>query len=173
MLRVLLFSLMMASLPLAARAQDIVTVPDIPASEGEEIPLEQPPASAAKPKPEPEMPPPAPDQAAPLKPFNAVRVRGLDKVTARTSLLEAPLGTIMRFGNLEIIARKCWQSAPEDQPEAAALLEIRELKPGEGPVPIFAGWMFASSPGLSSLEHPVYDITMLSCATRDFAKEQE
>ncbi len=106
---------------------------------------------------------PAPAESAPT--FNAIRLRGLNKVTARNSMLEAPLGTIMRFGNLEIIARKCWQAPPEDRPETAALLEIRELKPGEGaPHTVFLGWMFASSPALSALEHPVYDITVLNCA---------
>jgi hypothetical protein len=99
----------------------------------------------------------------PAKPFNAVKLRGLNKVTARISTLDAPLGAIARFGNLEIIARKCWQAPPEEQPENAALLQIRELRPGEGPQDIFNGWMFASSPALSALEHPVYDITVLSC----------
>ncbi len=103
--------------------------------------------------------------------FNAIRLRGLNKVTARISTLEAPIGTVMRFGNLEVIAHRCWQSAPEEQPETAGLLEIRELKPDEPPQRIFSGWMFASSPALSALEHPVYDITVLSCSSMQ-AEEQ-
>ena len=95
--------------------------------------------------------------------YNSITLRGLNKVTARSSLIEGPLGTVMRFGNLEMIASRCWQSPPEEQPENAALLEIWELKPKESPARIFAGWMFSSSPGLSSLQHPVYDITVVSC----------
>ncbi|MBV8939626.1 MAG: DUF2155 domain-containing protein [Alphaproteobacteria bacterium] len=101
---------------------------------------------------------PAPKPAT----FNAIRLLGLNKVTARSAVLEAPLGTVMRMGNIEIIARRCWQAPPDAPPENAALLEVRELKP-EGPVPLFSGWMFSSSPGLSSLEHPVYDVTVLAC----------
>ena len=95
--------------------------------------------------------------------IQTIKLQGLNKVTARTSVLEAPLGTVMRFGTLEIIARTCWVSPPEQRPETAALLEVRELKPDEGPQRLFSGWMFASSPAISALEHPVYDVAVLSC----------
>lgn len=95
--------------------------------------------------------------------FNSIVLRGLNKVTARSQLIDGPVGTAMRFGNLEIVATRCWKSPPEDQPENAALLEISELKPNESPSRIFSGWMFSSSPGLSALQHPVYDITVVSC----------
>ncbi len=97
---------------------------------------------------------------------NGIALQGLNKVTARIQTLDGPIGTVLRFGNLEIIPRRCWKSSPESQPENAALLEIWELKPGEGPQQIFMGWMFSSSPGLSSLQHPVYDISVLACENR-------
>ena len=97
--------------------------------------------------------------------YNSITLRGLNKVTARSSIIEGPIGTVMRFGNLEMVASRCWKSPPEEQPENAALLEIWELKPKESPERIFAGWMFSSSPGLSSLQHAVYDITVVSCNT--------
>lgn len=103
----------------------------------------------------------------PLPSPNVIKLRGLNKVTARISVIEEPLGTVMRFGNLEIIAHRCWRAKPEEQPENAALLEIRELKPGEGPQTVFSGWMFSSSPALSSLEHPVYDVTLLTCEYKE------
>ena len=107
---------------------------------------------------------PAIAQAEPAPPDpNLVTLQGLNKVTGHISKLEGPLGTVMRFGALEIIARRCWKAPPEERPENAALLEIRELKPEEGPKRIFLGWMFSSSPGLSGLEHAVYDINVLSC----------
>jgi len=102
--------------------------------------------------------------------YNTIVLQGLNKVTGRTSKLEGPLGTVLSFGNLEIVPRRCWKSAPEDRPENAALLEISELKPGEAPRKIFLGWMFSSSPGLSALEHPVYDITVTSCNQSTTAK---
>ena len=94
---------------------------------------------------------------------NRVLLRGLDKITARVSDLEVTLGKAVNFGNLEITARFCQKSAPEDPPESVAFLEITEHKPGETPVPVFAGWMFSSSPTISAMEHPVYDIWVKEC----------
>ena len=95
--------------------------------------------------------------------IKGVKLQGLNKVTAKVSQLEAPVGTIMRFGNLEIVARECWTAPPDKRPEHAALLEITENVPGEAPKRVSAGWMFASSPAISALEHAVYDITVLEC----------
>ncbi len=94
---------------------------------------------------------------------NVAILQGLNKVLGRVSTFEAPLGTLANFENLEIIVRKCWKAPPDERPENAALLEIREVKTGEAPRQVFLGWMLSSSPGLSSLEPPVYDITVISC----------
>jgi len=94
-------------------------------------------------------------------------LQGLDKVTARVSPVRAPLDQPTRFGTLEITARACRETPPTEPPESAAFLEIRELPPaadeGEPPVELFSGWMFASSPALSALEHPVYDVWVVDC----------
>jgi hypothetical protein len=98
--------------------------------------------------------------------YNTIVLQGLNKVTGHILRIEGPLGSALRFGNLEIVARRCWKAPPEDQPENAALLSIAEFRSGEAPHSIFSGWMFSSSPGLSGLEHPVYDITVLACEER-------
>ena len=90
-------------------------------------------------------------------------LQGLDKVTARILTFEAPLREVVRFGTLEIIPWACDKRPPEEPPESAAFLEIWEVKPGEPPADLFLGWMFASSPALSALEHPVYDIWVVDC----------
>ena len=90
-------------------------------------------------------------------------LQGLDKVTARIFTFEAPVDRAVRFGRLEIIARACYKKPPEEPPESAAFLEIAELPPGGERRKLFAGWMFASSPALSALEHPVYDIWVVDC----------
>ena len=95
--------------------------------------------------------------------ITSLKLQGLDKVTARRQELEATMGTVTSFGNLEIVPRACWQSQEEDKPDSAALLEIWQWKSGEKPSFVFFGWMFASSPALSSLEHPIYDLTVLKC----------
>ena len=90
-------------------------------------------------------------------------LQGLDKITARVSKIEAPVGKTVRFGSLLITVRDCEKAPPEDKPESAAFLQIDEVRPGEDNVRRFSGWMFAQSPALSSLENPVYDVILLDC----------
>jgi len=90
-------------------------------------------------------------------------LQGLDKISARTSQIEAPVGSTVHFGTLSIVVRDCEQSPPEDSPENAAFLQIYETPTGEETKRLFSGWMFSSSPALSELEHPVYDVTLLAC----------
>ena len=92
-------------------------------------------------------------------------LQGLDKVTARISTIQAPIDRKVRFGTLEITARTCRKRPPVEPPETTAFLEIRDLKPGELPIRLFIGWMFASSPALNALEHPVYDVWVIDCKT--------
>ena len=90
-------------------------------------------------------------------------LQGLDKITARVSRFEAPVGREVRFGTLSIVVRDCRKSAPEEQPENAAFVQIYENRPAEERTRLFSGWMFSSSPALSALEHPVYDVNLLEC----------
>lgn len=87
----------------------------------------------------------------------------LDKVTARISPVEVPVGGTVRVGTLEITVERCLKRPPEEPPESAAFLTIREVRPGEAPTRHFEGWMFASSPALNALEHPVYDVWVKDC----------
>jgi len=100
------------------------------------------------------------------EPYGTVVLQGLDKVTARVTTLNVDIGDVARFGTLEIIARHCDKRPPEDPPESAAFLDIWEVRLGEAAVGIFRGWMFASSPGLNALEHPVYDVWVKDCANK-------
>lgn len=92
-----------------------------------------------------------------------VKLEGLDKITARTFAFEAPLNQPVSFGYLQIVARACVATPEEAAPESTAFLEVTEAKPGEQPVRVFTGWMFASSPSASAMEHPVYDIWVVAC----------
>lgn len=94
-------------------------------------------------------------------------LRWLDKITGRIENIEAEIGQTIQFGTLEIIVRTCKKNPPEDTPENAAFLDVWEVKPGEPAEEIFRGWMFSSSPGLSAMEHPVYDVWVLSCENND------
>lgn len=96
-------------------------------------------------------------------PYPVAVLRGLDKVTARVSTIFAPVGQPVRFGNLVMVARTCDKAPPEERPEAAAFVDITEAKPEEPAVTVYRGWMFASSPALAAMDHPVYDIWVLDC----------
>lgn len=105
--------------------------------------------------------------------LSAVRLQGLDKVTARISTFVAPVDATVNFGPLEITARTCKKRPPEDEPESAAFLEIAETKSGNERVEVFSGWMFASSPALSAMDHGVYDVWVLDCVDPDSEREKE
>lgn len=92
-------------------------------------------------------------------------LHGFDKITARVTELRLPLNQPVRFGALDIVARYCGKRPPEEPPEVTAFLEIDDVQVGEDPRRIFNGWMFASSPSLSALEHPVYDVWVINCIT--------
>ena len=90
-------------------------------------------------------------------------LQGLDKVTARVVTIEVPVGQPVEFGSLRITAQTCRKASPVEPPESAAFLEILEERPDEATEALFSGWMFASSPALSALEHPVYDVWVIDC----------
>ena len=107
---------------------------------------------------------PAAAQTAAQPPAYPIAVlQTLDKVTGRVRTVDAPIEQNLRFGTLDIMVRTCRKRPPEEQPESAAFLEVRDIKPGETPKTLFIGWMFASSPAISALEHPVYDVWVLDC----------
>ncbi len=110
----------------------------------------------------------APAQALGPSLDNQVAVlQGLDKITARVVSVYATLGLPTYFGTLEIVVRSCRKTPPTEPPESAAFLEIRELPPAADrerpPIEVFSGWMFASSPAVSALEHPIYDLWVVDC----------
>lgn len=92
---------------------------------------------------------------------DVAELQALDKVTARISKIEAKVGQTVTFGTLEIQVAACHHRPPEEQPDAAAWLTVKDNRlDGQR---VFAGWMFAASPGLHMLEHAVYDLRVLDC----------
>ena len=96
-------------------------------------------------------------------PQRVARLQALDKVTARVTVVETRVGETARFGTLSITVRACHARAPDEIPDAAAWMEITDARAAAGTSPAFQGWMFANAPGVSMLEHPVYDIRVLEC----------
>lgn len=88
---------------------------------------------------------------------SSVILRGLDKVTGRIHDFEVLVGETVPLGPLKITVTHVDRSPEMTDPETAAFLEVRECKGGQEHL-LFSSWMFASSPGVSALEHPVYDV---------------
>lgn len=97
----------------------------------------------------------------------------LDKVTGRISHLEIPIGKTVQFGALKVTPRVCDSRPPTEPPNTASFVEVDEVKLSGGEQRIFTGWMFAESPGLHAVEHPVFDVWLTSCKTPEGAKPAE
>lgn len=93
-------------------------------------------------------------------------LRWLDKVTGRVSTLEARVGDTVAIGTLSIQVYTCMTRPPEETPESAAFLKIMDRQSDRSNVEVFSGWMFASSPALSAMDHAVYDVWILDCENR-------
>ena len=109
-----------------------------------------------------------------------VRLRTIDKLSARTHSFEIPVSKTVKFGDsLFIKARACRGASPLDEPENAAFLQIWEKLPVPDPETgddsrwIFSGWMFSSNPSLSAMEHPVYDVWVIACKNDATVAEAE
>ena len=96
-------------------------------------------------------------------PADTVILETLDKISARVSRVEVSVGTTITFGSLKITPRHCDKRPPEETPESSVFIEIVEELPDAQPKLEFSGWMFASSPALSALDHPVYDVWVVDC----------
>jgi hypothetical protein len=92
-------------------------------------------------------------------------LRGLDKITGRPSNILAPVGVPVNYATLTITARYCYSTPITEPPETTAFLQIEDHRPDQDARQAFSGWMLASSPSLNGLQHPLYDVWVISCAT--------
>ena len=97
--------------------------------------------------------------------FDGAKFNALDKITARIKKIEIYLNEEQVLGSLTIILKSCQNRPPDFLPESAAYVEIYDNlnQTFNDNNLIFSGWMFSSSPAISALEHPVYDISLISC----------
>lgn len=93
---------------------------------------------------------------------------GLDKVTGRIITFDVYIDETVQFGSLQVTPRVCYMRTPEEPPQTSSFVEIDEvvdLAEGRELRRVFTGWMFAESPALNALEHPVYDVWLTNCKT--------
>jgi len=87
----------------------------------------------------------------------------LDKVNARTATLTVQVGKPVQYGTLTITLRACRIRSEEQATDAMAWLEVVDSRANPGTPPVFQGWMFATAPSVSMLQHPVYDVRVMRC----------
>jgi hypothetical protein len=130
----------------------------------------QPPAEAA-----PDIMTATPAPPPEMEDMDVAVLRTIDKISARRHTFDIPVGKTVQFGNsLFIKVQACRQSSPLSQPESAAFLQIWERPPQEAKSRwVFSGWMFASSPSLSRMDHPVYDVWVIDCKNKAASAKDE
>ena len=88
---------------------------------------------------------------------------GLDKITGRTISFEVAIDETVQFGTLQIVPRVCYSRPPTEPPQTDAFAQVDQIDDKKTPKRIFSGWMFADSPGLHGVEHPIYDVWLTDC----------
>ncbi|MDB5641910.1 MAG: hypothetical protein JWN07_1227 [Hyphomicrobiales bacterium] len=88
---------------------------------------------------------------------------GLDKITGRIITFDVAIDETVQFGTLQITPRVCYTRPPTEAPQTTTFVEVEDITTTNETKRIFSGWMFAASPGLHGVEHPVYDIWLNDC----------
>jgi hypothetical protein len=128
------------------------------AQQVQQVPQRQGQPGAVPPPPAREAAPPPERIANPVAQF-----AGLDKVTGRIFAFDVKVDETVQFGALQVTPRVCYTRPPTEQPETIAFVEVDEITLQNETKRIFAGWMFADSPGLNAVEHPIYDVWVTDC----------
>jgi hypothetical protein len=142
--------LIYAGLALFAAGAAFAQVQQVPERKGRPGAVPPPPAQEDAPQPE--------RIANPTAQF-----AGLDKVTGRIFAFDVKVDETVQFGALQVTPRVCYTRPPTEQPETIAFVEVDEITLQNETKRIFAGWMFADSPGLNAVEHPIYDVWITDC----------
>lgn len=108
--------------------------------------------------------PPAPPPPLADAPGTTLLLRGLDKITGKPTNIVAPIGKPVQFATLTITARYCYSTPPSETPETSAFLQIQDRRTDQSEKQVFSGWMYASSPSLNGMQHPLYDVWVINCS---------
>jgi hypothetical protein len=88
---------------------------------------------------------------------------GLDKITGRIVSFEVAVNETVQFGSLQLTPRVCYSRPETEAPRTTSFIEVEEVDAANQLSAVFNGWVFAASPGLSAIDHPVYDIWLTQC----------
>lgn len=104
-----------------------------------------------------------PSQAANGIAKNNAKMQAMDKITGRVSVIDVPVGGMVKFGSLSIVIRSCKTRPVEEAPDNFAFADISDKNLQGDEFNIFKGWMISSSPATHAVEHPIYDVWLLQC----------
>jgi len=159
-----------AGRPLGVQQQDLPpppgALPGLPP--GQRQPRGAPQTATGTPGETPATPAPPNDEVvieppAQKVPNNQAVFSGLDKITGRIISFDVAIGETVQFGALQVTPRVCYTRPPTETPNTDAFLEVDEITLQGEIKRLFTGWMFAASPGLSGVEHPIYDVWLTDC----------
>jgi hypothetical protein len=88
---------------------------------------------------------------------------GLDKVTGRIVTFDVKIDETVQFGALQVTPRVCYTRPPTETPDTLSFIEVQEITLDKKIRTLFNGWVFEASPGLSAIEHPIYDVWLVNC----------
>ncbi|MDO6963055.1 DUF2155 domain-containing protein [Rhizobium alvei] len=88
---------------------------------------------------------------------------GLDKITGRTTTFDVYIDETVQFGALQVTPRVCYSRDETEAQKISSFVEVDEITLDRKIRRIFTGWMFAASPGLNAVDHPVYDVWLTGC----------
>jgi hypothetical protein len=88
---------------------------------------------------------------------------GLDKITGRTTSFDVYMDETVQFGALQVTPKVCYSRDETEAQKVDAFVEVDEITLDRKIRRIFTGWMFAASPGLNAVDHPIYDVWLTSC----------
>lgn len=108
--------------------------------------------------------PPGPPAPLADAPGTTLLLRGLDKITGKPTNIVAPIGKPVKFATLTITARYCYSTPASETPETSAFVQIQDHRPDQSEKQVFSGWMYASSPSLNGMQHPLYDVWVINCS---------
>ena len=89
--------------------------------------------------------------------------KNADKITGRITTFDVAVDETVQFGTLQVTPRACYTRSQDEAPKTDSFVEVDEITLDRQIRRIFSGWMFADSPGLNAVEHPVYDVWLKDC----------
>ena len=89
----------------------------------------------------------------------------LDKITGQIRTFDVLIDETVQFGALQLTPRVCYSRPPTEAPRTTTFVEVDEVTLDRKIQRIFTGWMFAGSPGLNAVDHPIYDVWLTDCKT--------